>query len=217
MNRDLFYALSSANYSSETYSPYDPSVADSGSSPPASVISALETFDVYGQLDFNPRRDLVNGTAPSNSTWHTGSNTLSTDAKTPYFVAKDYGPKYLSTSQGYQIVQPLVTPLQSDGNFTVSTINMDRLSSNYTIESRNFEGHAAFEILEGQLMVQMVGETISLLQGDVVFIPGNTTYKYWSTIAFTKVLYIGQGGEGLDTELVEGAENWDSPVWPTYA
>lgn len=179
------------------------------------MISSLESFDVYAQLDYNPRRDLVNGTAPSNSTWHTGSNSLSADVGTPYFVAKDYGPKYLSSSEGYQIIQPLVTPVQSEGNFTLSTITMDTLLTNYTAESRTFEGHAAFEVLEGQLKVKMLGETVSLLQGDVVFIPGNTTYQYWSMIAFTKVLHISQGGEGLDTVLIEGAESWDSPVWPT--
>ncbi|KAH8660757.1 RmlC-like cupin domain-containing protein [Tricladium varicosporioides] len=210
----LFYALASSNYSSPTSSPYDPSIVASDSSPPASVISALQSFDVYAQLDYNPRRDLINGTAPTNTTWHTGNNTLAPDSATPYFVAKDYGPKYLNSQTGYQIIQPLVTPTQSAGNFTLSTISMDRLSTDTTVRDQEFLGHAAFEVLEGQLMVSMEGELLSLLQGDVVFIPGNTTYQYYSNVAFTKVLYIGQGASGLDTSLISGAVVWDSPVWP---
>jgi hypothetical protein len=44
--------------------------ADSNSSPPTSVTSSLQAFDVYAQLYYNPRRDLVNGSTPSNSIWH---------------------------------------------------------------------------------------------------------------------------------------------------
>lgn len=215
MLRDLFYALASSNYSSSTSSPYDPSIVASDSSPPASVISALQSFDVYAQLDYNPRRDLINGTAPSNTTWHTGNNTLATDSATPYFVARDHGPKYLNSQSGYQIIQPFVTPAQSAGNFTLSTITMDRVSKNATVQDQKFPGHAAFEVLEGQLMVFLEGELLSLLQGDVVFIPGNTTYQYYSNVAFTKVLHIGQGASGLDTSLIAAAAAWDSPVWPT--
>lgn len=215
--RDLFYALATANYSSSTSSPYDPSIPDVSSSPPASVISSLTSFDVYAELDFVPRTDVVNGAAPVNSTWRTGANTLATDDKTPYFVAKDYGPKYLSTVQGYQVIQPFVTATQSAGNFTMSTIAMDHLLSNITAVTQSYPGHAAFEVIEGQLMVSMLGETVSLLQGDVIFIPGNTSYTYYSKVAFTKVLHISQGAQGLDATLMAGAANssWTSPVWPT--
>lgn len=61
----------------------------------------------------------------------------------------------------------------------------------------------------------MLGETLGLSQGDVVFIPGNTTYSYWSEVAYTKFLHIGQGGAGLDAALIKAGKSWDSPVWPT--
>jgi mannose-6-phosphate isomerase-like protein (cupin superfamily) len=93
---------------------------------------------------------------------------------------------------------------------------MDRLLGNYTAESRHFEGHAVFEVLEGMLNVKILGETVNLLQGDVVFIPAHTTYKYWRAVVYTKMLSINQGGKGLDTVLTKGATRWDSPVWPTY-
>lgn len=219
--RDLFYYLADSNwtYSSQsTNPPYDPLAnASSSAGSDSSIITTLESFDVYAQLTFTPRTDTVNGTAGVNSTWHTGPNSLASDSATPFYVAKDYGPKYLNSDVGYQIIQPLVTPVQSAGNFTLSTITIDRLLSNITVPESSYPGHAAFEILEGMLSVEMEGELLQLIQGDVVFIPGNTTYKYYSTVSFTKFLHIGAGDEGLDTTMINGGVSWDYPVWPTYA
>jgi len=92
---------------------------------------------------------------------------------------------------------------------------MSHLPANETTQSLKFPSQATFEVLECQLRDLIGGETLSLLQGDVVFIPGNTTYKYYSTLAFTKVLYISQGAEGLDTALITSAKSWESPVSPT--
>lgn len=133
----------------------------------------------------------------------------------PFFVAKDYGPKYLShQTSAYQVIQPFVTPTQSAGNFTLSTITMSRVAITDVSDSI-YPGHAAFEVLDGQLGVVMGGEILSLLQGDVVFIPGHMTYKYYSEVAYTKFLHISQGAAGLDSTLIEGGETWDSPLWPT--
>lgn len=213
--RALFYALSSGNYSSSTFSPYDPTSNLTGS-PPASVISQLQSFDVYAQLDYSPRYDAVNGTAPSNTTWHTGPNSLASDAGTPYFVAKNYGPKYLySGVGGYAVIQPVITGTQTGGNFTISQIAIQSTPSNGTVEEQSFPGHAAFEVLEGQLKVELEGETIGLLTGDVLFIPGGTTYKFWSDVADTKVYHVSAGVEGLDAKLIKGGKSWAYPVWPT--
>ncbi|TVY28544.1 Quercetin 2,3-dioxygenase, partial [Lachnellula hyalina] len=131
------------------------------------------------------------------------------NAYTPYFVAKDYGPKFLNSNEGgYQVIRPFVTPITSRGNFTLSTITMDQLLSNVT----SFIGHVAFEVLEGQLSVLMGGEVLSLLQGDVVFVPEITIYKYYSLVAYTKALIISQGAEGLDMKLIASATSWNSFV-----
>lgn len=220
---NLFFAIADGNYSSSTWSPYVPSNASAGSSSgaggSASLITALESFDVYAQLDFVPRRDLVNGSAPSTSTWHTGDNELSSDGETPFFVAKDYGPKYLnSVHLGYQIVQPFVTPTQS-GDFTFSegTISMSRAPVNETVRSNVFKAAQAFTVLEGQLSVNIGQEPAVLNDGDTVFIPGNTPFQYWSTVAFTKILYTtGNSSDTLDKMLMDAAENWDYPTFPTF-
>ncbi|KAI9649179.1 hypothetical protein NHQ30_001747 [Ciborinia camelliae] len=217
---NLFYALADSNWtsaSSMTQPPYDPLIVVNGSSsPPASVLSSLQTFDVFAQLDFVPRSDAVNGAAPANSTWHTGANTLGAQGS-PYYIAKDFGPKYINDVAGYQIIQPFVTPVQSGGDFSMSTITLDRKLGNVTIPALQFTGHAAFEVLEGMVTFKLQGETLSLIQGDVVFIPGNTTFKYYSTVIFSKFLFIGAGSESLDTQLIANGASWPSPVWPKYA
>ncbi|KAF8859847.1 hypothetical protein BDZ45DRAFT_741940 [Acephala macrosclerotiorum] len=68
---DLFYALSSGNYTASTLTPYDPSAnasLDSAAGSSAGLIATLEGFDVYSQSTYSPRRDAINGTAPSNTT-----------------------------------------------------------------------------------------------------------------------------------------------------
>lgn len=213
-HRTLFYALASENYTSPSFSPYDPSIeASPTATPDGAFLQVLEGFDVYVQ-NYTARSDAVNGAAPAGSVWHTGSNALASDSSTPFFVAKDYGPQYLNNQTGsYKVIQPFVTPVQSAGNFTLSTITMARVAIG-DVEESVYPGHAAFEVLDGQLKVLMGGETLSLLQGDVVFIPGNTTYKYFSDVAYTKFLHVSQGADGLDSALIAGGASWDSPVWP---
>ncbi|KAG4434485.1 hypothetical protein IFR05_010028 [Cadophora sp. M221] len=210
----LFYALSSGNYTSPASSPYDPSIEASPSTTPDDAFDkVLEGFDVCTQ-NFTPRSDAVNGAAPARSVWHTSPNILANDSTTPFFVAKDYGPQYLNNQTGsYKVIQPFVTPVQSAGNFTLSTITMARVAISAVPES-TYPGHSAFEVLDGKLKVLMGGETLSLLQGDVVFVPGNTSYRYFSDVAYTKVLHVSQGAVGLDSELIACGERWDSPVWP---
>lgn len=158
----------------------------------------------------------MNGAAPANSTWHTGANALGSGGS-PYYIAKDYGPKIINNATGYQIIQPFVTPVQSGGDFSMSTITLDRKLSNVTIPTSRFAGHAALEVLGGMVTVEMRNEKLALAQGDVVFIPENTTYKYYSTVNFSKFLFIGAGSKAMDTQLIASGTPWSSPVWPTYA
>ncbi|KAJ5683620.1 hypothetical protein N7462_006785 [Penicillium macrosclerotiorum] len=215
---DLFYALGT-NFTSGTNTPYVPKdYNDSSSSGPNSAtISALKQYDVYAQLDFTPRRDLVNGTAPvGNTEWHTGDNALGTPGK-PYFIANGYGPKYLNSQHGYQIVQPLVTPKQAqDTNYTLSTITLSRQTKN-SPPSWTLAGAAAFEVVEGLLSIQ-IGDypEAQLTTGDVAFIPAGVSFTYYSTVAFTKVLYVSSGSNGVDRQLIEAGKTWDFVTFPTY-
>ncbi|KAF2172131.1 hypothetical protein M409DRAFT_17372 [Zasmidium cellare ATCC 36951] len=215
---DLFFFLVNSNYTAATRTPYVPSNASSaaGSGSSSAIITSLQSYDVWAQLSYFPRRDFVNGSAPSTSGWHSSPNSLPQNDHTPYFVAKDYGPKYLHTSAFYQIVQPLVTPAQAGAkNFTQGTITISSLPSNTTLDSTILPDHTAFEVLSGELIVEMEGETLALVIGDVVFIPGGTAFKYYSSAAFTKFLYVAAGRDTLDQRLIAEAKGWGYPVFPT--
>lgn len=218
---DLFFFLANSNYTAATHSPYVPSNSSdsAGSGSSSTIITSLQSYDVWAQLEYSPRRDFVNGSAPSTSGWHTTANTLPSSDLTPYFVAKDYGPKYFSTANSfYQIIQPFVTPTQSGAkNFTQGTITISGLSPNATfVGTTTLPEHTAFEILSGELVVEMAGETLSLVMGDVVFVPGGTPFKYYSpNAAFTKFMYVGAGMDTLDQRLIAGGKTWGYPVFPT--
>lgn len=219
--RDLFYTLGQ-NYSTGTNTPYTPAASNDSAAtgPDSSIISKLQSLDVYAQLDFEPRRDFTNGSAPASS-WHEKSNALATTPGDPYFVANNYGPKYLNRQHGtYQVVQPLCTPTQTqDVNFTLSTIliNRPRKGQTTTVPTWEGPGAAAFEVLEGSLQIQIADYPVATLSmGDVAFIPAQTTYRYWTEGAVTKVLYVSSGRDGVDQRLIRSGEQWDYVAFPRH-
>lgn len=177
----------------------------------------MERFDVYGKPNFSPRTDAVNGSAPSGSGWHTSENELGAVGE-PYFVANGWGPKYINSQYGYQIVAPLATPAQSqDTNFTLSTISISVTPNNVTIPTWKSPGAAAFQVLEGMLSIQIGHyQPYELTTGDVAFIPGNVPFRYWSEPYFTKVLFLSSGKEGVDQTLIQGGEAYEYVTFPTY-
>ncbi|KAL4951764.1 RmlC-like cupin domain-containing protein [Aspergillus filifer] len=214
---DLFYFLGT-NHSSATNTPYVPAVSNSSVGGSPEIISTLQRFDVYAQLDFTPRRDFVNGSAPADSDWHSVDTSVTDlgEPGEPYFIANNYGPKYLNAQHGaYQIVQPLVTNAQAqDTNYTLSTIILSRQHGKTSTWKGN--GASAFEVLEGSLLIRIGQYPVARLEmGDVAFIPKNTEYQYWSTASYAKVLYVASGKEGADSQLIKGGKSWNYPTFPT--
>ncbi|RWA12017.1 hypothetical protein EKO27_g3119 [Xylaria grammica] len=211
---ELFYNLGD-NFTSGTHTPYVPAPDLGLAGPDSDTIPQLESFDVYAQLEFEPRRDLVNDTAPAGSVWHSGFNVLGKPGE-PYFIANGYGPKTLNSESGYQVIQPLATREQAqDLDFTISTISINKKRSNATVPEYSLTGASAFQILEGLLSIEIGQyETAVLSGGDVAFIPSGVSFKYWSNIAFTKVLYVGKGQDSLDKQLIMKGEPWDFVTFP---
>ena len=216
---DLFYFLASANYSSSTYSPF-PQGNFTSPGGDANLITTLEGFDVFAQLQFSPDFGFdANGTSGDKGAWHNGPNTLADDAETPFFVAKGYGPKTLASTAenaAYAIVEPFITEKQSDGEFVEGTITLSQLPADAEPEEYNFPGHHALEVVDGLVGVKVDGfsEELSLSIGDVVFVPGNTTWSFWGEDAYSKVLYIGTGKDTVDKQVSKGGKSWDSATWP---
>ncbi|KAK5996746.1 Quercetin 2,3-dioxygenase [Cladobotryum mycophilum] len=177
------------------------------------------TLDLYAidAVDYVPRRDFVNGTAGDPDTpWHNGNNTLPDSDTEPYFVARDYGPKFLNSENGYKVIQPLMTPTQAThGNFTLGTIIMSEKLDNETASVATLPHHFALQMEDGQLVLELHGyKKAYLLPGDVAFVPANTTFKYTATVPFTKFLYMNGGAKGLEYQLLKKSVSWDFPAYP---
>ncbi|KAH7193968.1 RmlC-like cupin domain-containing protein [Fusarium flagelliforme] len=213
---ELFIALGE-DFSSKTGTPFVPAALnDSSSGTDPNVITALESFDVFAQLDFEPRQDFLNGQAGGSSQWHNDSNTLAVDSNTPNFIAKNRGPKYLNNIGGtYQLIAPLATKDQTGSNFTMGTVTLShRLEGTRAINTKLRES-VAFQLEEGKLSISIDGyEAMELIQGDVVFVPGNTSFTYYAMVPFTKFLYVSGGKDGFDQTLMEGAKTWDYATYP---
>ncbi|KAG7382109.1 hypothetical protein PHYBOEH_010617 [Phytophthora boehmeriae] len=212
----LFVALRDSYYNSSTLANFVPSSSNSSSGPNAEVISALEEYDVYAQLTWETRSDTVNGTAGTGN-WHNGANDLADDGHTPFFVAKNRAQKYLNYENGYKLLAPVQKGPQSGGNFTMGTLTMSAKASNETVNSITPKQPLAFQIEEGQLAVEVENESALLLQGDVLFVPGNTTFSYHATVPVTKFLYVSGGADGFDYDLLQSSVEWDYAAYPTYA
>jgi quercetin dioxygenase-like cupin family protein len=176
---------------------------------------SLNSWDVYPQLNFTARPDAVNGIAGSGN-WYNGSNTLTGNSRTPNFVAKNYGPKWLNSQHGYhQIVTPFVTGKETDNKFAQGTITMSLKKAEHTAPSMKLPFHTAFMMEEGQLGVTVDGyDHIRLIDGDVVFIPANTPFTYYAEAEFTKFMYVSGGGDGLDAVLMKGGKSYGKAIYP---
>ncbi|TQN67245.1 Quercetin 2,3-dioxygenase, partial [Colletotrichum shisoi] len=188
----LFIAIANSEFKSSTGAEFVPAAVNESSGSNPELISALEAFDVYAQLDFNPRRDLVNGSAGGDEdAWHTAANALAPDAATPNFIAKNRGPKYLNADGGvYHLVAPFATADQTASN----------------------------SLEKGALNIAVDGyDAVTLIQGDVVFIPAHTPFTYNALAAFTKFLYVSGGGDGFDYQLLQRALPWEYATYPVNA
>ncbi|KAK5657994.1 hypothetical protein OQA88_2548 [Cercophora sp. LCS_1] len=176
-------------------------------------IEGLAKWDVYPELGFVPRRDVVNGKAgPGN--WYDGVNALPGNMDNPIWVAKNYGPRWLSEEGGrYQIVAPFVRGQETDGTFSQGTITIGvQKGSAPGVKS---QVATAFMVEEGELEVRVEGyDAVRLVWGDVVFVPPGVGFEYESKAEFTKMMYVTGGGKGLDWELIEKGRVWNSAFFP---
>lgn len=210
-------------WNTTTNTPYDNRYMQAGSGTgdgvPASEQEKLTYLDVWSQPDFAPRRDILNGTAPSNTAWHNGPNFLGNNTDTAYWVANGFGPKYLNKAMTgyYQIVQPLITPASSGNySFTESTITINGPPSDISsLPDFSLPHGSAFPVLEGTLTVRVQGyDPVTLVWGDVMYVPKHTSFTYYTSTHWCKFLYVSGGDDCLDTKLIKGGAAYDSVVFP---
>jgi hypothetical protein len=218
----MFYAIGK-NLTFATSSTYDPLLIPGRGfpkerSPPGKVpdSGALDRFDIYAQPGFTPRTDIGNGSAPP-SEWHVKPEPPPQDRSAPFFLAKNFGSKYLNSENGYTIISPLNAPPRSAPyNFTLSFLTISSPKDVAAVPWRTFPEHGAFRIQEGALSLQVegYGEPVQILPGDVAFLPEGTKYKFHAVAPATRTLYVAAGGHGLDAALLRTAKSWEHPTWP---
>ncbi|KAJ6443754.1 cytochrome P450 oxidoreductase [Purpureocillium lavendulum] len=220
---DLFDAFSLGDWATDTTSsPYLAISADDSPFGPLTpeADQLLRGLDLYAapEEEYIPRRDFVNGTVgDSGLNWHNGTNHLPNDSTIPYFVAKDYGPKYLNSESGHKIIQPLATPDQATGgNFSMGTIIMSPKRANESASHANPAHHFALQMEDGQLALSVRGyDSALLIQGDVAFVPAGVPFTYHATVPFTKFVYMSAGAKGLDYELLKNSVEWNFTAYPS--
>ncbi|KAG6616484.1 Quercetin -dioxygenase [Phytophthora cinnamomi] len=99
----------------------------------------------------------------------------------------------------------------------MGTLTMSAKASNETVNTITPKQPLAFQLEEGQLSVEVDGESAQLIQGDVLFVPTNTTFSYYATVPVTKFLYVSGGVDGFDQDLLQTSVEWEFAVYPTYA
>ncbi|PTB78979.1 RmlC-like cupin [Trichoderma longibrachiatum ATCC 18648] len=217
----LFEVFSLGDFESPHGAPYELVTGDErpfGDATPEQE-AQLNSLDLWLAKDdvYVPRRDFVNGTAgDARLNWHDGDNSLSNDPSDPYYIAKDHGPRYLHSENGYKVIQPLLTAVQTPfKNLTIGTITLSPRLSGEKANVVRLDNHFAIQMDEGQLALTVQGyEREFLLQGDVAFIPAGVRFEYFATVPMTRFLYVNAGERGYADELLERAVPWDFAVYP---
>jgi quercetin dioxygenase-like cupin family protein len=212
---EFFFNMATDPIPGPPSSPND-TIPNPPSSPvPGFNLTDLSKWDVYPQLDFQPRTDVEEGKAgPGN--WYTGPNELPSDDNEPIWIAKNYGPKWMNDQAGYyQIIAPLVMGAQTKNLFTQGHITMSPKTEDLVPQEIVSPQATALMLEEGQLAVTVEGfDTAHLIDGDVVFVPPNRPFTYFAEAEFTKFLYVSSGANGLDAMLMKNASAWNSAFYP---
>ena len=210
---DPFYLTVSSQWNNSAQSPFAP-----GRPLPIANRAPFSQGSIYDYwpVEYTLNDDVVNGTSSLSTPWHTGNSTLPDSDQHPYYIAANWGPKYLHRRLG-QVVAPVLTTVQAKGNYTmtISTVAIRHKLANEAIQTHSFDKAQVFVVLEGQLTINMLGQTVNMGTGDVAFVPPGTKFQYWSTVAFTKV-YLGSNGPALSDKLIDESEDWDYAVFPSY-
>jgi quercetin dioxygenase-like cupin family protein len=205
---DEFFAAAGDPYTSD--SPFDPEDKSRLNVP--KVLGLMPQYNISPQPRNSINLDWTNGTTPDGlGIWHAAEQTLPTDPSKAYFIASNRGPKFLQRRSS-TVIARLTSGQQTNNKLSVATIAVKP-----DIEPRRsakFNVHQGIQVTEGQLHLNIDGEKVDLIFGDVAFIPKGTPFSYWSTVGFTKFINWVGGVGGLADTLIEDSEPWSHAVWP---
>lgn len=144
-----------------------------------------------------------------------------------YFLKASSGPAY---EVGGTVCRPLITTAESDGKFSIGSIESSSQFQAYGIfanekRSLRFEDvHHAFHVIDGSISFSTNASSPQMLAaGDVLYVPKGVSFRFRSTSRFCKMYAFASGGGlvGLLIELgkvhtssilPERAEEWDGGI-----
>lgn len=168
------------------------------------LIAASEKFDmvpVREKAQFDPQP------------WDGSENVLpGVLEKGGYFLKADTGPK---TLVGGTVVRPLATRKETDGKFSVYSIETSSLYSKdgLTQTLKFTDTHHAFQPVDGVIKIFIGGEEARVTAGETVFVPKGVSFRFEAESLFTKFYLFANGG-GIGEVLSGLGESFTLAVVP---
>lgn len=139
----------------------------------------------------------------------------------PYFLKNGTGPAY---ALGGTVLRPLITTAESDGKFSIasiegsSNINMrTSLFSNYGPKLMFSSVHHAFQVVEGAVLFSIGFRRPSRVSaGELVYVPKDTDFSLEFASRYAKV-YVFVNGRGLVGLLQDLGQDFQQPMLPEKA
>lgn len=111
-----------------------------------------------------------------------------------YFLKADTGPKF---TVGGTIVRPLATRKESNGKFSVYSIEGSKLHQGKGLEEKTFtfeKTHHVIQVLEGLVSVVIEGEEAIVGSMETIFMPAGKNWSCKVESAFAKYYVFANGG-----------------------
>lgn len=137
----------------------------------------------------------------------------------PYFLRNSTGPRYLI---GATVCAPLATTAESNGRFTIASIEGSSVHKESSIFAQHDGGivfedtHHCFQVSDGAIEFTVNGSQTILSTGETIFIPQGTTFKFHFAARFAKT-YVFSNGAGLNELLPKLGTNYEETLPPEKA
>lgn len=130
-----------------------------------------------------------------------------------YFLKADTGPKFVT---GGTIVRPLATTKESDGKFSIYSVEGSKLHHGKGLEKTTFKfdkTHHVIQVIEGLLSVVINGKETIVGSMETVFIPAGAEWRCAADSVAVKYYVFANGG-GIGEVLTKTGSPFQWAVVP---
>ena len=150
--------------------------------------------------------------------WSESDNKIPAKSE-PYFLKSNSGPAY---ALGGLVCRPLITTAESHGKFAIGLVEGSSQHSESSIFRKtqrqlSFSSvHHAFLVVAGRLDMVVGGSRTALQNGELIYVPKGTAFKFEVLSRFAKC-YVFCNGGGLVEMLRDLGVSWSLPTVPEEA